>query len=169
MLILNTPRVNYPHQLADSGAKVLVVLRHLLPVAREVLANTLVEKLISAEVGDLLKPVNRFLINNVIRLKGPKVDRRLLKGTIAFSHCLTQGGKFSNTHGEALPEVAPSDIAFLQYTGGTTGLSKGAILTHINIVANVLQISAFFIGRVEPGKRNCYYRVTAVSHLCANF
>ena len=168
-----TPR-ELTHQLVDSGAKVMVALRHLIPVAQEVLGKTLVEKLICAEVGDLLKPAKGFLINNAIRLKGPKVDTRLLKDTVAFTHCLKQGRKLSNAHGETLPKVTSAGIAFLQYTGGTTGLSKGAILTHRNIVANVLQISAFFVGRVEPGKEIVItalplYHIYALTFNCFSF
>lgn len=168
-----TPR-ELSHQLEDSGAKVMIVLRHLLPVACEVLSKTNVEKLIYAEVGDLMKPTKQFLINKLIRFKGPKVDTKLLNDAVAFTQCLKSGEKFGNTRKAQLPTVNPTDIAFLQYTGGTTGLSKGAILSHRNIVANVLQISAFFIGRVEPGKEIVItalplYHIYALTFNCFSF
>lgn len=162
------------HQLTDSGAKVLVVLRHLVPVVSEVLSSTAVEKVITAEVGDLLKPTKKILINNLIRFKGPKLEKKLLGGFQPFTLCLKTGEKLSHNRDLQLPQPQGSSLAFLQYTGGTTGLSKGAMLTHRNIVANVLQMSAFFIDRVEPGREIIItalplYHIYALTFNCLTF
>lgn len=142
-----TPR-ELRHQLQDSGAKTIIVLRQLLPLVDEVYADTQLERVISAEVGDLLDPLKKLLFNQLLRFKGPKVELKRINNTMVFTQALKEGSVAPRVR----TELTPNDIAFLQYTGGTTGLSKGAMLSHGNIVANVLQISAFFVDKAEPGK-----------------
>lgn len=136
------------HQLQDSGSTVIIMLRQLLPVLDAVFEDTALKHVISTEVGDLLKPLKGFLINRLVRVKGPRIHLKNI-GTVENFPQAIESGK-----GKKLPkaELSHKDIAFLQYTGGTTGLSKGAMLSHGNIIANVLQISAFFVDKAEPGK-----------------
>ncbi|MGR8947713.1 MAG: AMP-binding protein [Gammaproteobacteria bacterium] len=136
------------HQLCDSGATTVIILRHLLPVLDEVVNETAVREIIVAEVGDLLRPTKKLLINSVLRLKNgvPKLSN--IGKFTSFKQAIAAGKR----HGFRPVPLKPEDLAFLQYTGGTTGLSKGAMLSHGNVIANVMQISAFFTDQVEPGK-----------------
>ena len=136
------------HQLSDCGATTIVILRHLLPKLDEVLGDSAIRHIISAEVGDLLKLRKKLLINTVVRFKnrGPKLKN--IKHFHTFSQAIATG---EQREYKAV-SLSHNDIAFLQYTGGTTGLSKGAMLSHGNIIANVLQISSFFVDQAEPGK-----------------
>ena len=142
-----TPR-ELRHQLQDSGAKAIIVLRHLLPTLDKIYDDTNISHVISAEVGDFLRPIKKFLINKLVRLKHPKISLANIRTTNNLSAAIELG----KIRPVPTIEVTHEDIAFLQYTGGTTGLSKGAILSHGNVVANVLQISAFFIDRAIPGE-----------------
>ena len=136
------------HQLSDSGATSIVILRHLLPNLDQVIEDTVIRDVICAEVGDLLRPSKKLLINALVRFKSGTLRLDHIKAYTTFSQAIASG-KGQNFQTVTLRH---SDIAFLQYTGGTTGLSKGAMLSHGNIIANVLQISSFFVDQAEPGK-----------------
>jgi long-chain acyl-CoA synthetase len=129
---LYTPR-ELTHQLQDSGARILFVLEnfaHTVEQAREVRLDTVVV----VKPGDLLG-LKGTLVNLVSRYVKRAVPDYRLPGAISFAEVLTEGRKRPPTR----VEIRPDDIAFLQYTGGTTGISKGAMLTHRNVAANVVQ------------------------------
>jgi long-chain acyl-CoA synthetase len=127
------------HQLKDSGAKAIVVFENAAHVLQECIAETDVEVVIVTGIGDLLGFPKGPIVNFMLRSVRKQVKPYVLPEAYSFLAVLEQG-KWVN-----LPRVPvlPDHIAFLQYTGGTTGISKGAILTHRNMVANVLQASAW--------------------------
>jgi long-chain acyl-CoA synthetase len=135
---LYTPR-ELEYQLKDSGAKAIVILENFAHVLQEVIVRTDVKHVIVTGVGDLLGFPQSALVNFVLRHVRKQVPKYQLPGALRFNEVLRAG----RTRQLAAVDVAQEDIAFLQYTGGTTGVSKGAILTHGNMVANVLQAGAW--------------------------
>ena len=142
-----TPR-ELKHQLKDSGASVIVVLELFAHTVAEVVADTQVKQVITTCIGDLLGFPKGPLINFVLRHIKRVVPEYHLPGAISFNQALALGSK------QPLPkiDIRASDIAFLQYTGGTTGVAKGAMLTHRNLVANMQQASAWIGRNVRPGE-----------------
>ena len=126
-------------QLKDCGAEVIIVLENFASVLQEALPHTAVKHVVVASMGDMLGMVKGALVNTVVRHVKKMVPAYALPGATKFNDALAQGGKLPFTRAA----VGPDDIAFLQYTGGTTGVSKGAILLHRNLVANVLQVEAW--------------------------
>ena len=136
---LYTPR-ELQHQLTDSGAEAIVVLENFAHTLEQVLGQTQVKHVILATMGDLLGGLKGTLVNLVVRKVKKMVPAYSLPGAIAFNKVLAEGAR------ETLAPVVigHDDIAFLQYTGGTTGVSKGAVLLHRHVIANVLQNEAWF-------------------------
>ncbi|NJO32558.1 MAG: long-chain-fatty-acid--CoA ligase [Rhodospirillales bacterium] len=128
---LYTPR-ELEHQLIDSGAKAIVVLENFAHVLEQVVARTDVEHVVVTRMGDMLGPKG-VLVNAVVRHVRKLVPAWRLPGHHRFSRTISVGRGFDR------PKLTPDDIAFLQYTGGTTGVAKGAILTHGNILSNLQQ------------------------------
>jgi long-chain acyl-CoA synthetase len=129
------------HQLNDSGARAILILENFAHTLAEVHHDLKLETVIVTGVGDLLGFPKGPLVNFVLRHVRKQVPEWSLPGSIAFGSALHQG-KYENL----VPvDVDHDDIAFLQYTGGTTGVSKGAVLTHRNLVANVLQAEAWVL------------------------
>jgi len=135
------------HQLADSGATAIVVLENFARTLQEALPGTAVRFVIATRVGDLFPSPKRWLVNFAVKYLKRMVPRWRLPGALRFREALEQGA--AQALGEA--GVGPGDIAFLQYTGGTTGLAKGAILTHGSVVANVEQVAAWARGTLAEG------------------
>jgi long-chain acyl-CoA synthetase len=135
---LYTPR-ELEHQLKDSGAEVLIVLENFATTVEQVLAKTMVKHVILATVGDLLGGLKGMIVNFVVRKVKKAVPAYSLPKAIPFNKALSEG------QGMTLKkvEIGLNDVAFLQYTGGTTGVSKGATLIHRNVVSNVLQGEAW--------------------------
>jgi long-chain acyl-CoA synthetase len=135
------------HQLEDSGAKALVVLDNFAAVAQQVLSHTPVRHVVTTGIGDLLglkgKVIN-FVLKNVKKM----VPAFHIDGAVRFGDALAQGAKHSITKAS----ITREDVAFLQYTGGTTGVAKGAMLTHGNMIANMLQAGAWFGPKIHPGR-----------------
>ncbi|MGH8109451.1 MAG: AMP-binding protein [Arenimonas sp.] len=137
------------HQLIDSGAKVIVVMEKFAHTVAEVVKETSVQQVITTCVGDMLGFPKSLFFNFVVKyIKKDEIPDYNLPGAIKFNHALSIGKKYQ------LPtiDIRPGDIAFLQYTGGTTGVAKGAMLTHRNLVANMQQASAWIGTNVKPGK-----------------
>jgi long-chain acyl-CoA synthetase len=134
---LYTPR-ELEHQLKDSGAEAIVILENFAKTLQAVVAKTSVKHVVVATMGDMLG-IKGLIVNFVVRRVKKLVPQWSLSGHVAFNAVLKEGA------GLALKpvKVGPDDIAFLQYTGGTTGVSKGATLLHGNVIANVLQMGAW--------------------------
>jgi len=143
---LYTPR-ELEHQLRDSGAKAIVILENFAHVLQQVLAKTSVEHVITTQVGDLLPTPKRWIVNLVIKKVKKMVPGWRIDGAIRFRAALARGA------GTALKPVGVTrdDTAFLQYTGGTTGVSKGAMLTHRNILANMEQTGVWVSASFKEG------------------
>jgi long-chain acyl-CoA synthetase len=135
---LYTPR-ELEHQLKDSGAEAIVIIENCCATLQRVVANTSVRHVVVASVGDMLGFPKGLIANFVVRRVKKAVPAYSLPGHVRFPGALDEGAR------RRLDPVdtGPTDVAFLQYTGGTTGVSKGATLTHRNLVANVLQIEAW--------------------------
>ena len=127
------------HQLKDSGAEAIVILEPFCATLEQVIAETSVRHVVVASSGDLLGFPRGSLINFLLRRIKKIVPPYTLPGHVRFCDALDAGAR----RGLASVDVEPGDVAFLQYTGGTTGVSKGATLTHRNLVANVLQLEAW--------------------------
>ncbi|MEP7181853.1 MAG: AMP-binding protein [Betaproteobacteria bacterium] len=143
---LYTPR-ELEHQLKDSGASAIVILENFAYTLQQVLGNTPVAHVITTEIGDLLPMPKRWIVNFVIKHVKKMVPAWRIDDAIGFRAALARGAATSPKP----VEVAREDIAFLQYTGGTTGVSKGAMLTHRNILANLEQTGVWISGSFEEG------------------
>ncbi len=137
------------HQLADSGATVILVLENFARVVEEILPRTQVKHVLVTAVGDFLAFPKSALVNFVVRRVRKQVPKWRIHGAVSFRSAVESGKALS----VAPVEVGPDDIAYLQYTGGTTGVAKGAMLTHGNVSANVLQAEAWigYLFGKEPG------------------
>ena len=144
---LYTPR-EMEHQFNDSGAKALVCLANMAHMAEEVVPKTGVKHVIVTELGDMLPPLKRVLINAAVKYLKKMVPSYNIPGMVRFSDAMAKGRSLSLA--EANP--ASGDIAVLQYTGGTTGVAKGAMLTHRNLVANMLQAKALMGSNMIDGE-----------------
>ena len=149
MVVVNTNPLytarELEHQLKDSGAKAILVLENFAHVLQDVVAHTDVKKVLVTAVGDMLGAPKSWIVNFVVRHKRKQVRPWHIDGAIDFRHALAAG----RAHALTPVSLKHEDVAFLQYTGGTTGVSKGAMLTHRNIIANVLQAQAW-IGPTFP-------------------
>ncbi|CAN7615283.1 long-chain fatty acid--CoA ligase [Pseudoduganella sp. LjRoot289] len=139
---LYTPR-ELEHQLNDSGAEAIIILENFAITLEQVLPRTKVKHIIVASMGEMLGGMKGVIVNFVVRNVKKMVPAFSLPNAVRFKDALSQGARMKLTP----VELHASDIAFLQYTGGTTGVSKGATLTHRNIVANLLQNEAW----AKPG------------------
>lgn len=166
---LYTPR-EMAHQFRDSGAKALVVLANFAHHVEAIRAETNLQHVIVTEMGDLLGFLKGAMVNFVVRRVKKMVPAYSLPGAIRFNEALAAGA------GGTLPTVSikPADTAFLQYTGGTTGVSKGAVLSHANIVANAAQISAWMAPKLVVGEETVVtplplYHIFSLSVNCLTF
>ncbi|MEX1828823.1 AMP-binding protein [Luteibacter sp. CQ10] len=144
---LYTPR-ELNHQLEDSGAKVLVVLDNFASTAQKALDGTKVQHIVTTAVGDLIGFPKGAIINFVVKSIRKEVPAYDLPKAVRFKDALARG----RHHAMPKVDVAPDDLAFLQYTGGTTGVAKGAMLTHRNMVANMLQTRPWVANHATPGE-----------------
>ena len=126
-------------QLKDAGAEAIIVLENFAHTLEHALSHTPIKHVTVARIGDMLGFVKGAVVNGVVRHVKKMVPRYHLPHAVPFTRVLAEGRKLPFNP----PPVGPDDIAFLQYTGGTTGVSKGAILLHRNMVANVLQVEAW--------------------------
>ncbi|MBR9727090.1 long-chain-fatty-acid--CoA ligase FadD [Shewanella intestini] len=144
---LYTPR-ELKHQLVDSGAKAIVVVSNFARTLEEVVEQTPVQSVIITGLGDQLSAPKRTLVNFVVKYIKKMVPKYHLPHARSFRESLSKGRRLQYIK----PEITNEDLAFLQYTGGTTGVSKGAMLTHGNIVANVLQANGAYSPALNDGK-----------------
>lgn len=166
---LYTPR-ELEHQLCDSGAEVIVVLENFAHVLQEVVSRTSIRRVVTTQLGDMLGLVKGSLVNLVVKHIKKMVPAWSLRDAHSLSQVLAAGA------GSAFSPVTlgHGNIAFLQYTGGTTGVSKGAMLTHGNIVANVLQAKAWlnpFLGERDQVVITALplYHIFALTANCLTF
>jgi long-chain acyl-CoA synthetase len=135
---LYTPR-ELEHQLVDSGAEAIIILENFATTLEQVIGRTQVKHVVVASMGEMLGGAKGALVNFVVRNVKKMVPAFSLPNAVRFKKALSDGSRM-----ELKPvELGHDDIAFLQYTGGTTGVSKGATLTHRNIIANILQVEAW--------------------------
>jgi long-chain acyl-CoA synthetase len=154
---LYTPR-ELEHQLKDSGAEAIIILENFATTLQQVIAGTDIRHVVVASMGEMLGTLKGMIVNFVVRKVKKLVPAYHLPHAMRFGQVLREGARKV-----AKPvESGPDDIAFLQYTGGTTGISKGAVLTHRNVIANVLQNEAWIqpLLKSEP-------RVETLTIVCA--
>jgi long-chain acyl-CoA synthetase len=144
---LYTPR-ELEHQLKDSGAKAIIIVENFANTLQQVIAKTPVEHVVTTQLGDLLPLPKRLIVNFVVKTVKKMVPDWRIDGAIPLRAALARGA------GAQLKPVSLTreDLAFLQYTGGTTGLSKGAMLTHRNILANIEQAGVWIGGSLKEGE-----------------
>jgi long-chain acyl-CoA synthetase len=148
------------HQLKDSGAKAIVIVENFAHVLQQVLPHTELKQVLVTRVGDLLGFPRGALVNLVLRLR-KQVPPWTMPGAITLKSALGGGLGLKL----APTEVGPQDIAFLQYTGGTTGVAKAAVLTHRNMVANLLQASAWIRPALQPGPQRIVICALPLYHI----
>ena len=144
---LYTPR-ELAHQLADSGTVAIVVLENFARTVEEALPKTRLKHIITTRVGDLLAFPRSLVVDFVVKYVKRRVPSFRLPGALRLPAVLERGAGLALDE----PVLTHDDIAFLQYTGGTTGVSKGAMLTHGNIVANLQQSSAWIHSAMQEGR-----------------
>lgn len=137
------------YQLKDSGAKVVVVLNHFAHIVQGVLPETDVQTVVTTGVGDLLPFWKRYPMHWFLKYIRRKIPDYAMQQAVSWDEVFKTAKRYEQRH----YPVTADDIAFLQYTGGTTGVSKGAILTHRNMIANMLQITAWIKSFLpDPGE-----------------
>ena len=151
LIVVNTnPLYTAPemrHQFKDSGAKAIVILANYANLLEGVIKDTDIKHVVVTQIGDQLPFVKKHLINFVI-----KKVKKMVPDYSLEHHTWQQALSLGATQTYVQPKLTHDDIAFLQYTGGTTGVSKGAVLTHKNIIANMLQISAWMKPKLVEGE-----------------
>lgn len=152
LVVVNTnPLYTKPelkHQMNDSGAKAIIIVENFAHVLQDVIDETVLEHVITTKMGDMLSPLKGFIINTVVKYVKKMVPSFSLKNSVTFKQAL----KLGSQHRFQTVPSNHEDIAFLQYTGGTTGVSKGAVLTNKNMVANMLQASTWVASNVSGEK-----------------
>ncbi|MEC5162729.1 long-chain acyl-CoA synthetase [Janthinobacterium sp. CG_23.3] len=154
---LYTPR-ELEHQLRDSGAEAIIILENFATTLEQVLGKTGIKHVIVANMGEMLGALKGAVVNFVVRNVKKMVPAFALPNTVGFKQALSQGARMPL----AKVELNHADVAFLQYTGGTTGVSKGATLTHRNVIANVLQNDVWIQPALDKAPR-----VEAITIVCA--
>jgi long-chain acyl-CoA synthetase len=162
---LYTPR-ELEHQLKDSGAKAIVIIENFASTLEQCIANTPVKHVVLCAMGDRLGLLKGTLVNYVVRSVKKMVPAFNLPGAVRFNDAVAQGTRAALKR----PELKPTDVAVLQYTGGTTGVSKGAVLLHSNVIANVLQSEAWnmpAMASLQPGVQPVYVCALPLYHIFA--
>jgi long-chain acyl-CoA synthetase len=149
------------HQLKDSGAKAIVIVENFAHVLQQVLPSTALKNVLTTKIGDLLGWPRGALVNFVLRHVRKQIPAWSMPGAITFKSTLASGLGLKLERNE----LGPNDIAFLQYTGGTTGVAKAAVLTHRNMVANVLQANAWIRPALEPGPQKIVITALPLYHI----
>lgn len=151
LVVVNTnPLYTAPemrHQFKDSGAKVIVILAQFAHLLDQVITDTDIQHVVVTEVGDQLPFVKKHLINFVL-----KKVKKMVPAYHCKHHTWSEALHFGSQKNYVQPQISRDDTAFIQYTGGTTGVSKGAVLSHSNIIANCLQIAAWMQPKLRSGE-----------------
>ena len=154
------------HQLTDSGCRAIVILENFAATLEQCLANTSVKHIVLCAMGDQLGLLKGALVNHVVRSVKKMVPTFNLPTAVRFNDAVASGARATLKR----PELKADDVAVLQYTGGTTGVSKGAVLLHRNVIANVLQSEAWnspaMVG-AEPGAQLVYVCALPLYHIFA--
>jgi len=158
------------HQLSDSGAKAIIVMENFCHVVQEVIDESPVQHVITTQLGDMLKFPKSLIVNLVVKYVKKMVPEFSLPGSISFKAALKIGAQKPYVPVKS----SHQDIAFLQYTGGTTGVAKGAMLTHRNMVANMQQASAWIKDSLEENKETVItalplYHIFSLTANCLTF
>lgn len=166
---LYTPR-ELKHQLSDSKAKAIVILDNFAHTLEKVEAEVAIEKVILTAIGDMLPVPKRWLVNAVVKYVKKMVPSYRLSNAVNFRAALAAGANAEYQR----PQMSGDDLAFLQYTGGTTGLAKGAMLSHRNMVANLEMVSALVAPLVDDGEETIVtalplYHIFALTANCLTF
>jgi long-chain acyl-CoA synthetase len=166
---LYTPR-ELEHQLHDSGAEAIVILENFAATLEKSLAGTAVRTIVTTQLADLLPWPRRTLVNLVVKHVKKLVPPFRLPSRVALREALAEGARCTLDE----PPLGHDDLAFLQYTGGTTGVSKGAMLTHGNIVSNLMQSEAWWAGALTEGEEVVItalplYHIFALTANCLGF
>ncbi|MGK3125285.1 long-chain-fatty-acid--CoA ligase FadD [Candidatus Pantoea formicae] len=166
---LYTPR-ELKHQLNDSGASAIVIVSNFAHTLEKVVAETPIKHVMLTRMGDQLAPVKATLVNFVVKYVKKLVPKYHLPGAVPFRSALQQGAQMAYQR----PTLTNDDLAFLQYTGGTTGVAKGAMLTHGNMQANLEQTKATYGKLLRPGKEHVVtalplYHIFALTVNCLLF
>jgi long-chain acyl-CoA synthetase len=156
---LYTPR-EMEHQFKDSGAKAIVILANFASNLEKILSRTDIQHVIVTEIGDMMGFPKKFIVNSVVKYVKKMVPAYHLPKAIPFSKAIS-------ANGTALKPVnlKSSDVAFIQYTGGTTGVSKGAMLTHRNVVANIEMNYAWMLPQMNKIKNNIIVTALPLYHI----
>jgi long-chain acyl-CoA synthetase len=167
MVVVNTNPLytarELEHQLKDSGAKAIVIVENFVHVLQQVLPRTDLKKVLVTRIGDLLGVPRGFIVNFVLKHVRKQIPAWNMPGTSSFKNALGSGLGLKL---EPVPLVG-EDIAFLQYTGGTTGVSKAAILTHRNMVANLLQALAWINPSLKTNEARVVITALPLYHIFA--
>ena len=158
---LYTPR-ELEHQLKDSGAEAIVILENFAHTLQQVIAHTAIKHVVLTSIGEMLGAVRGRIIDFAIRNVRKMVPPFDLPGASRFADAVSAGASMRYQ----APDVSGEDLAFLQYTGGTTGLSKGAMLTHRNVIAAILQCEAWFLP-IDRAFKAKYGEEAPFTGLCA--
>jgi long-chain acyl-CoA synthetase len=148
------------HQLVDSGAEVIVVVENFAQTLQQVVARTKIRHIVVTSIGELLA-VKGKVVDLVLRRVKRVIPEWSLPGAIRFRDAMRQGRKLSLTR---IP-IGHDDLAFLQYTGGTTGVAKGAMLLHANVVANLLQARAWLRPFLDENRREVIMTPLPLYHI----
>ena len=154
------------HQLNDSGAKAMVIIENFANTMAQCIATTPVKHVVLCALGDRLGLLKGALVNYVVRNVKKMVPPFNLPNAVRFNDALAKGAVATLMR----PDLKPTDVALLQYTGGTTGVSKGAILLHSNVIANVLQSEAWnkpAMASMQPGLQPVYVCALPLYHIFA--
>ncbi len=152
IVVVNTNPLYTPdemrHQFKDSGCKAILILSNFAHNLEKVIHDTDIKHVIISSMGDMLGAVKGTLVNFVVKYVKKMVPNYSLPGHYSYKEAISKGGKYNYSQ----VSIESKDIAFLQYTGGTTGVSKGAMLSHKNVISNVIQVSSWMDIMLEEKK-----------------
>jgi long-chain acyl-CoA synthetase len=161
MVIVNTNPLytsrEMQHQFKDSGAKAIVILANFAVNLEKIIADTDIEHVIVTEIGDMLGFPKKLIVNAVVKYVKKMVPDYHLSNAVSFTKALSKGSEINYKR----PYVTGLDIAFIQYTGGTTGVSKGAMLTHRNLIANVEGTNEWLMSKMRKSQTSGQLTIVA--------